>query len=183
MNWMTRARPRSQSRKGPRRLACRPRMLSVGEPGRMARNQIPVLRVRKWRKRFRNRKTCSPNSPAISDELKKILDNLEGSTFVKRLKAASRRQLEVAGDLNKNLLDSFGVCSQSAGRTRTHASRRRVAKREDAQSESVYIIQEDSGRLLQPRAGRKIQDRLERNARRQGGRVSCVNWPAMSRRI
>ncbi len=78
----------------------------------------------------------------ISDELKKILDNLEGSTFVKRLKAASRRQLEVAGDLNKNVLDSFGVSpSRLDDPIRQQATK--IAKRENAQSESVYVIQED----------------------------------------
>ncbi|MEQ8763246.1 MAG: hypothetical protein RL885_04925 [Planctomycetota bacterium] len=44
----------------------------------------------------------------VSDELKRILGELEGSTFVKRLKAASRKQIEVARDVNRNLLAAFG---------------------------------------------------------------------------
>ncbi|MEO2033895.1 MAG: hypothetical protein ABGZ35_17605, partial [Planctomycetaceae bacterium] len=36
----------------------------------------------------------------VRDELQKIMDDLDNSTFVKRLKSASRRQLEMAGDLN-----------------------------------------------------------------------------------
>jgi hypothetical protein len=78
----------------------------------------------------------------ISDELKKILDNLEGSTFVKRLKAASRRQLEVAGDLNKNLMDSFGIAPNRLDEPLKKQAQK-VAERENAQSESIYIIQED----------------------------------------
>jgi hypothetical protein len=78
----------------------------------------------------------------IADELKKILDNLEGSTFVKRLKAASRRQLEVAGDLNSGLTDSFGVAPNRLTKSLKQQTEK-VAEREQAQSESIYIIQED----------------------------------------
>jgi hypothetical protein len=45
----------------------------------------------------------------VADELQRILDNLEGSTFVKRFKSVSRRELELSGDLNKTMLASFGV--------------------------------------------------------------------------
>lgn len=44
----------------------------------------------------------------ISDELNKILANLEGSTLVKRLKAASRLQLTIATNLSKQASDAFG---------------------------------------------------------------------------
>ncbi len=44
----------------------------------------------------------------VAEELQRILDNLEGSTFVKRLKAASRRQTEVARELNNSLAEKFG---------------------------------------------------------------------------
>ena len=78
----------------------------------------------------------------VADELQKILDHLEGSTFVKRLKAASRRQLEVAGDLNKGLKASFGVREdQVDDRGRRQAER--IAQREVAQSDNVYVIQDD----------------------------------------
>ncbi len=45
----------------------------------------------------------------IADELNEILANLEGSTLVKRLKAASRRQEQVAGRLATHASDAFGV--------------------------------------------------------------------------
>jgi hypothetical protein len=45
----------------------------------------------------------------IADELNRVLANLEGSTLVKRLKAASRLQYKVAGKLGDMLSDTFGV--------------------------------------------------------------------------
>ena len=45
---------------------------------------------------------------AIRDELNKLLLNLEGSTFVKRLKAASRKQFDVADQVERFTLDAFG---------------------------------------------------------------------------
>jgi hypothetical protein len=47
----------------------------------------------------------------IADELNRILANLEGSTLVKRLKAASRRQYRIAGRINDQLNQSFGVAA------------------------------------------------------------------------
>jgi hypothetical protein len=78
----------------------------------------------------------------VSDELQRILDNLEGSTFVKRLKAASRRQLTVAKDLNNRLLGAFGV-TNSKLKERDHKFAGKVAERELAESDTIYIIQED----------------------------------------
>ncbi|HVU87142.1 MAG TPA: hypothetical protein VHD36_07465 [Pirellulales bacterium] len=45
----------------------------------------------------------------IADELNKVLANLEGSTLVKRLKAASREQYVVAGKIGDHLGDTFGM--------------------------------------------------------------------------
>ena len=44
----------------------------------------------------------------ISDELNKVLANLEGSTLVKRLKAASRKQYDIAGRLGDQVSATFG---------------------------------------------------------------------------
>ena len=44
----------------------------------------------------------------ISDELNKVLANLEGSTLVKRLKAASRKQYDIAGRLGDQVSVTFG---------------------------------------------------------------------------
>ena len=45
----------------------------------------------------------------ISDELNRLLANLEGSTLVKRLKAASRLQYRIAGRLGDQVQTAFGV--------------------------------------------------------------------------
>jgi len=45
----------------------------------------------------------------IAEELNRVLANLEGSTLVKRLKAASRAQLTVAGRISDHLGDTFGL--------------------------------------------------------------------------
>ncbi|MFN7804655.1 MAG: hypothetical protein ACK5TO_11600 [Planctomycetaceae bacterium] len=44
----------------------------------------------------------------ISEELNKVLANLEGSTLVKRLKAASRKQYDIAGRLGDQVSVTFG---------------------------------------------------------------------------
>lgn len=43
----------------------------------------------------------------LAEEMNKLLTGFENSTFVKRLKAASRRQIDIAADLNN--LDGFGL--------------------------------------------------------------------------
>ena len=45
----------------------------------------------------------------ISEELNKVLANLEGSTLVKRLKAASRLQYRIAGRIDDLVPDTFGT--------------------------------------------------------------------------
>jgi hypothetical protein len=45
----------------------------------------------------------------IADELNRLLANLEGSTLVKRLKAASRLQYRIAGRLGDQVSSAFGV--------------------------------------------------------------------------
>lgn len=47
----------------------------------------------------------------VSEELNQILAGLEGSTFVKRLKAASRAQTELAKSLGEQVVGSFGLSS------------------------------------------------------------------------
>jgi hypothetical protein len=51
----------------------------------------------------------------IADELNKVLANLEGSTLVKRLKAASRQQYSVAGKISEQLTGTFGQRGNLAG--------------------------------------------------------------------
>ena len=78
----------------------------------------------------------------IKDALNEVMGELENSTFVKRLKAASRRQIEVAGDLNRTLIGSFGQVEKKLEERQKKRSDQ-LAKREVAQSENVYLIQQD----------------------------------------
>ena len=78
----------------------------------------------------------------VREELQKIMDDLENSTFVKRLKAASRRQMDVAEDLNRTLFKGFGVIASQLD-DRQQQQTGKIAEREDAQSRSVWMIQSD----------------------------------------
>jgi len=78
----------------------------------------------------------------VRDDLQKIMDDLDSSTFVKRLKSASRRQLEVATDLNRTLLKGFGISSiRLEDREREWTGR--IAVREEEESRSVWLIKSD----------------------------------------
>lgn len=74
----------------------------------------------------------------FSDEIKKLLVAFENSTFVKRLKAASRKQIEIAVDLNK--LDTFGLAK---GATDNEFDRERLASLEDAELKNVSTLMQD----------------------------------------
>ncbi|MCA9037890.1 MAG: hypothetical protein KDA91_22335, partial [Planctomycetaceae bacterium] len=78
----------------------------------------------------------------IRDDLQAIMDDLENSTFVKRLKAASRRQLEIAHDLNRSLMQSFGVDYRQLDEQRT-SMLATIAQREVDQSQFIWNIQSD----------------------------------------
>ncbi|MCY4403520.1 MAG: hypothetical protein OXD54_13160 [Candidatus Poribacteria bacterium] len=75
---------------------------------------------------------------ALSDEMKKLLVGFENSTFVKRLKAASRKQIDIAADLNK--LDSFGLSDRG---TENRETRKRIAEFESVESTKVTSIIQD----------------------------------------
>lgn len=45
----------------------------------------------------------------VSDQLSEILGSLEASTFVKRLKAASKEQTQLASGISQKTLDAFGI--------------------------------------------------------------------------
>ena len=55
----------------------------------------------------------------VAEELNKVLANLEGSTLVKRLKAAARSENKIAGRIADSVKDAFGVTSIVAGDVRT----------------------------------------------------------------
>ncbi len=74
----------------------------------------------------------------FSDEIKKLLVNFENSTFVKRLKAASRKQMDIAVDLNR--LDTFGLAN---GATDNKDERNRLATLEQAEEKNISTIIQD----------------------------------------
>ena len=73
----------------------------------------------------------------VSDELAAVLASLEASTFVKRLKKASRDQMVAAKDLNTKTLSAFGLEKQPVKEAAG------IAEHEKGQSETVRIIQSD----------------------------------------
>jgi hypothetical protein len=77
-----------------------------------------------------------------AEELQRILNSLEGSTFVKRLKAAARRQTAVAQDLNQNLLTGFGLGQEELDK-QSRQLLATVAERETTYSDQLYAIQSD----------------------------------------
>jgi hypothetical protein len=78
----------------------------------------------------------------VAEELKKLLGDLEGSTFVKRLKAASRNQLAVASELNESVPSSFGVGRSQMGEFSQDVLAK-IAARELGHGDDVYVIQDD----------------------------------------
>jgi hypothetical protein len=78
----------------------------------------------------------------VREDLQKIMDDLENSTFVKRFKAASREQMEVATALNRTLFDGFGLNDESLDQRQKDQSLR-IAEREVVQSQKVRDIQDD----------------------------------------
>lgn len=77
----------------------------------------------------------------VADELNELLANLEGSTLVKRLKAASRKQYRLAGQIGEQIEDWFG---DEPTRTAADAEAiRDLADQEDASSIEISIIMDD----------------------------------------
>ncbi|MDE0636501.1 MAG: hypothetical protein OXI43_11695 [Candidatus Poribacteria bacterium] len=74
----------------------------------------------------------------LSDEMKRLLVSFENSTFVKRLKAASRKQVDIASDLNN--LDSFGLSNREADNQK---ELKRLATLEGTESKNVTTIIQD----------------------------------------
>ena len=73
----------------------------------------------------------------VSDRLGEILASLEASTFVKRFKAASRQQMNLATSINEKTLDAFGIEKKPVKAAEP------IATRAKEQSEIVRVIQSD----------------------------------------
>ncbi|QEG38591.1 hypothetical protein [Roseimaritima ulvae] len=78
----------------------------------------------------------------IADELNQILGNLEGSTLVKRLKAASRHQYLIGGHLTDDLTDTFGR-EEVPDETETAAKLTELQEQEHQSARTVSLIMDD----------------------------------------
>jgi len=74
----------------------------------------------------------------LAEEMNTLLMGFENSTFVKRLKAAARKQIDLAVELNN--LDGFGADDAELD---NQTQRKDLAEREQAASDRVLLIQED----------------------------------------
>lgn len=78
----------------------------------------------------------------IADELNRVLANLEGSTLVKRLKAASRAQYLIGGKMVDQVGDAFGVAT-TRPRGNTAKVFEELAQQEAKGSHDVSLIMDD----------------------------------------
>lgn len=78
----------------------------------------------------------------IAEELQKLIGNLEGSTFVKRLKAMSRRELVLANDIDSSTLTAFGE-SQANVKDATQKRIDVLAQRQRTHSSTMQNIIDD----------------------------------------
>jgi hypothetical protein len=78
----------------------------------------------------------------LSDELNRVLANLEGSTLLKRLKAAARLQYKIGGRISDQLGETFGVAGQgiAAGAWKVLGE---LADQEAKASHDVSLIMDD----------------------------------------
>ena len=77
----------------------------------------------------------------VAGALNELLGNLEDSTFVKRLKAAARQQVDIARRTNKRLVSGFGQ-KRLRGADKTKA-RDQVSNLHVESSKKVAVIQQD----------------------------------------
>jgi len=77
----------------------------------------------------------------IADELDQLLANLEGSTLVKRLKAASRKQYTIAGKIADHIDGVFGQVAKDKGDTKQVLAQ--LSTQETAASQDVSRIMDD----------------------------------------
>ena len=78
----------------------------------------------------------------IADELNRVLANLEGSTLVKRLKAASRLQYRIAGRITDQLKDTFGLVPSKVAEEPTQVLHE-LSEQEAKGSHDVSLIMDD----------------------------------------
>ncbi len=96
----------------------------------------------------------------VAEELNRVLANLEGSTLVKRLKAASRAQGKIAGRINDYLGDTFGVNAPEVGPVAAKVLDE-MAVQEGKGSETLSLIMDDMDSYFERRRTAKFKAVLD----------------------
>ncbi|MDB6138990.1 MAG: hypothetical protein JWO94_2062 [Verrucomicrobiaceae bacterium] len=118
-----------------------------------------------------------------TDQLRELLASLEASTFVKRLKSASKKQMAISTDLNAGTLAAFGQDKRKvAGEVLKKATD--IATREVEQSSVIRIIQADLEAYFQRKQDQRFKTLLEQMKKtevvaavaRIGDEVKGNNW-------
>ena len=122
----------------------------------------------------------------VAEELQKLIGNLEGSTFVKRLKALSRHELVMASDIDGSTLSAFGSATsdvKAATKKRTEL----LAERQRAHSETLQHIEDDleaySNRVQEGKFKTVLQEMMDQEIVKQVTSVAdhmIANEPGMS---
>ena len=95
----------------------------------------------------------------IAEELNKVLANLEGSTLVKRLKAASRQQYVIAGKINDQVGGTFGQRGKSGGAAKVVLDE--LAKQETKSSLDLSNIMDDMQAYFERRRFQRFKTVLD----------------------
>jgi hypothetical protein len=91
----------------------------------------------------------------VSDQLTEILASLEASTFVKRFKAASKEQTQLASGISQKTLDAFGVVRDQPGDSlEQDVAAVKVAGREEMAGQLLERmgVKPDAAAALKPKA-------------------------------
>ncbi len=96
----------------------------------------------------------------IADELSGVLANLEGSTIVKRLKAASRQQDLIGGKIQETITDAFAR-DPSQLKTEVTTQFQDLAGIEAKGSDAVSLIMDDMQAYFERRRMKKFEDVLK----------------------
>lgn len=96
----------------------------------------------------------------VADELNRILANLEGSTFLKRLKSASRKETVLAGDLTDRATGEFGLLPQRMAEE-VRGVLPGLVERQTRLSDDVGTIIEDMGAYYERRRPTKFKTVLD----------------------
>ena len=95
----------------------------------------------------------------VADELNKVLANLEGSTLVKRLKAASRKQYVIAGKMGDQLAATFGTVGGKSGTDQTSLSE--LSQGEMKCSQDLSMIMDDMQAYFERRRFQRFKTVLD----------------------